>query len=232
MDLNAVYTSGSAAHSGTTYVEARTAYNDSPPRPAYLKETGYENEKWVPGDSASVREHEYWAILGGATAGGFFGHRDIWEFATENWWSGYAFGHGPWQKALDSPGSLDMMHLGQLLDSLPWYELAPSEAGGMKKLVTAGGGNYEQLDYVTAAASADGKVLLAYVPPTAKGSRSISIDMTALSGAARGRWFDPASGGFVEVPENPFPNAGSRRFETPGKNSSGATDWVLVLQVK
>ncbi len=232
MDLNAVYTSGSAAHSGTTYVEARTAYNDSPPRPAYLKETGYENEKWVPGDPASVREHEYWAILGGATAGGFFGHRDIWEFATENWWSGYAFGHGPWQKALDSPGSLDMMHLGQLLDSLPWYELAPSEAGGMKKLVTAGGGNYEQLDYVTAAASADGKVLLAYVPPTAKGSRSISIDMTALSGAARGRWFDPASGGFVEVPENPFPNAGSRRFETPGKNSSGATDWVLVLQVK
>src|SRR6266849_3256080 len=71
MDLNAVYTSGSAPHSGTTYVEARTAYNDSRPRPAYLKETGYEDENWVPGHRAAVRAYEYWAILGGSTAGGF-----------------------------------------------------------------------------------------------------------------------------------------------------------------
>lgn len=232
MDVNAVYSSGSPAHPGATYVEARNAYNDSPTRPVYLKETGYEDENWVPGDRASVRAYQYWAILGGSTAGGFFGHRDIWEFATEKWSSGFAFGHGPWHKALDSPGSRDMMHLGQLLDALPWYQLIPSGSGGMKKLVTQGGGTYEQLDYVTAAATSDGKVLLAYVPPTAKGSPSIRIDMTALNGVAGGRWFDPASGGSVEISEAPLMNTGTRSFAPPGKNSSGATDWVLVLEVK
>jgi uncharacterized protein DUF4038 len=44
MDLNAVYTYGIPGHSGTTYGEAQEAYNDLPARPAYLKETGYENE--------------------------------------------------------------------------------------------------------------------------------------------------------------------------------------------
>ncbi len=229
MDLNAVYTSGDAAHPGTTYVEARKAYDYSPPHPAFLKETGYENENWVPGDRASVRKYEYWAILGGATAGGFFGNRDIWEFATKTWWSRYSFGHGPWQKALDSPGSLDMMRLGQFLDSVPWYDLIPSGLGGMKKLVSEGGGTNEGLDHFTAAATADGRVLVAYVPPEAKASTTIRIDLTALRGSVRARWFDPTSGVLAEVPGSPFPNRGNRRFTTPGMNSGGATDWVLVL---
>src|SRR5256885_93911 len=63
MDLNAVYTSGVQARPGTTYEQARIAYEYSPPHPAYLKETGYEDEGWVPGDAASVRKYEYWAIL-------------------------------------------------------------------------------------------------------------------------------------------------------------------------
>jgi hypothetical protein len=231
MDLNAVYTSGDAGHPGTTYVEARTAYDYSPPHPAYLKETGYENENWVPGDRASVRKYEYWAILGGATAGGFFGNRDIWEFATETWWSDFKFGHGPWQKALHSPGSLDMMRLGQFFDSVPWYELIPSGLGGMKRLVSEGGGANEGLDHVTAAATADGRVLVAYVPPESKASTTIQIDMTALRGSVRARWFDPTSGVFAEIPGSPFPKGGNRRFTTPGINSGGATDWVLVLQV-
>src|SRR5216683_7340385 len=91
MDVNAVYTYGIPEHPGTTYGEARTAYNDSTPRPAYLKEVGYEDENWIAGDPASVRKYEYWGILGGATAGAFFGNRDIWEFATASWWSGFTF---------------------------------------------------------------------------------------------------------------------------------------------
>jgi hypothetical protein len=231
MDVNAVYTYGDARHRGTTYVLARSAYDYSPPHPAYLKETGYEDENLVPGDRASVRRYEYWAILGGSTAGGFFGNRDIWEFATHTWWSGFAYGHGPWQKALDSPGALDMMRLGQLFDSVPWYSLIPSESVGTGKLVIDCEGTYKQLDYVTAAVAADRKVLLAYVPPTAKASRTISIDMAALAGPARARWFDPTAGMFIEIPNGPFRNQGSGRFSTPGKNSGGATDWILVLQV-
>jgi hypothetical protein len=230
MDINAVYTWGISGHTGSTYGEARKAYNDSPSRPAYLKETGYENENWIPGDAASVRMYEYWAFLGGATAGGFFGNRDIWEFATTRWWSSLAFGHSRWQEALNSNGSLDMMRLGQLLDSVPWYSLVPSGQAGMKNLVTEGGGTYGRLDYVTAAATADGKVLLAYVPPTVKGSSSVTVDMTQLRGNVRERWFDPTSGSYKEAASSLL-KKGTKSFRTPGKNSGGTTDWILVLQV-
>ena len=231
MDLNAVYTYGIPGHPGTTYGEARTAYIDSPSRPAYLKEVGYENENWIAGDAASVRKYEYWSILGGATAGAFFGNRDIWEFATASWWSGFTFGHGPWQAALDSTGAFDMTRLGRFLDPLPWYNLVPSGLDGMKTLVTEGGGTFGQLDYVIAAATTDGGVLLAYVPPRTARSSSITVDMTALKGSARAQWFDPTSGNYLEIPGSPFPNVGTKSFKTPGKNSAGAGDWMLLLQV-
>ena len=229
MDLNAVYTYGDPSHPGATFVEARRAYDYSAPHPAYLKETGYEDEKWVPGDRASIRKYQYWAVLGGTTAGVFFGNRDIWEFATETWWSGFSFGHVPWQKALDSPGTLDMVRLGQFFDSVPWYDLIPSGLGGMKKLVIEGGNSNEVLDQFMAAATADGGVLVAYVPPQAKASTTIRIDLTALRGPARARWFDPTSGVFAEVSGGPFANRNNRLFTTPGMNSGGATDWVLLL---
>ncbi|HEV1996292.1 MAG TPA: DUF4038 domain-containing protein [Candidatus Acidoferrum sp.] len=229
MDVNAVYTLGIPGHTRSTYGEARKAYDYSPTHPAYLKETGYENENWIPGDAASVRMYEYWAILGGSTAGGFFGNRDIWEFATAKWWSSFDFGHSRWQEALDSTGSLDMMRLGQLLDAVPWYNLVPSGQSGMKNLVSEGGGTYGELDYVTAAATADGKVLLAYIPPTAKGRSSVTVDMRQMRGHMRARWFDPTSGKYEEAASY-VPKIGRMSFATPGKNSGGATDWILVLQ--
>ncbi|MGH9742421.1 MAG: DUF4038 domain-containing protein [Candidatus Acidiferrum sp.] len=231
MNLNAVYTYGKAGKSSATYVEARRAYSYSPPRPAYLKETGYEAENWAEGDAASVRMYEYRAILGGCTAGAFFGNRDIWEFATNRWWSGFNFGHGPWQKALNSPGTFDMVRLGQLLDSVPWFELIPSGLSQTKNPISEGGGNYGDADYITSAVAADGKLLLAYVPPTSHPSRTFAIDLALLSGPAEARWFDPSSGKYTAILTGPLPARGAERFNTPGKNSAGAADWVLVLQV-
>jgi Protein of unknown function (DUF4038)/Putative collagen-binding domain of a collagenase len=230
MDVNAVYTYGISGHDGLTYAEARAAYNYSPSRPAYLKETGYENEVWLPGDRSSVRKYEYWALLGGATAGIFFGHRDLWDFATASWSSGLAPGHGPWQGALNSPGNLDMMHLGKLLDSVAWYKLVPSGGAGTKKLITAGGGTYGGEDYVTAAAAADGKLFLAYLPPGAS-TVELVINMGSLAGPVRARWFDPTSGNYIDIAGGAFRNSGSRTFKIPGTNAAGARDWVLLLEV-
>ena len=230
LDLNGVYTYGKAGRARATYIEARTGYTHVPPLPAYLKETGYENEEWSAGDPASVRKYEYQAILGGCTAGAFFGNRDIWEFATNTWWSGFDFGHGPWQKALDSSGSFDMVRLGRLLDSLPWYDLVPSGVGRTRMMVTEGGGTYGEEDFVTAASAPNGQLVLAYIPPTTNKLATIGIDMTVLSGPVQARWFDPASGNYTNVPGAPLNNRGTMSFTTPGKNSGGATDWVLVLQ--
>jgi hypothetical protein len=230
MDLSAVYTYGKAGKSGATYIEARKAFTLSPPLPAYLKETGYESENWAEGDPASVRKYAYRAIFGGCTAGAFFGHRDIWEFATDRWWSGFNFGHAPWQSALNSAGAYDMVRLGQLLDAVPWSDLVPSGLAGSKNFVTQGGGNYGDADYVAAAATSDAKVMLAYVPPTSKSSVTFTVDLGLLNSSPHARWFDPASGKYIEIPP-PLPNRGAISFTTPGKNATGATDWVFVLQV-
>jgi len=233
MDLDAVYTYGMLGHPGATYDEARAGYQSSPPRPAYLKETGYEDESWFPGDPASVRMYEYYAILGGSTGGAFFGNRDVWKFATDRWWyDPKNFGHGQWKKAMESAGTMDFVVLGRLLDSIDWYLLVPSELSGMKKLVVRGGGGYGTTDYVVAAATSDRRALLAYVPPTRKSPVKITVDMTALSGRARGSWFDPSCGASTEITNEAFLNIGTREFTPPGMNSAGESDWVLVLRVE
>jgi len=229
MDGNAVYTYG-PGNNGNTYLEARRGYSYSPATPAYLKETGYEAEGWIPGDPASVRKYEYWALLSGCTAGGFYGHRDIWEFSTDTWWSGFPFGHQWWPYPLDATGGLDWQRLGGLLDSLPWYNLVPSGLAGMRTLVTAGGGTLGGSDYVAAAASSQGDALLAYLPPTGTAARSITIDMAAMSGPARAQWFNPTSGTYTEIASS-LPNDGTYEFTTLGDNGTGTNDWVLVLDL-
>jgi hypothetical protein len=221
ISLNAAYAYG------TTYQMALNAYNYVPAMPSFLIETGYEAEGWSPGDPASVRRYEYGAYLS-AIGGVFYGHRDIWEFATDNWWSGFAFGHQRWQLSLDAPGALDMVRMDELLDSLPWWNLVPSNTGGMKRIVVAGGGFFGGSSYVTAAATPDGSAMVAYVPPTGTGVRTITVDMSVMGGATRARWFNPTSGSYVAIATS-LPNSGTRQFTTPGNNGTGSNDWVLVL---
>jgi hypothetical protein len=223
MGLNGVYAYGS------TYPEARAAYTHTLPIPVYLKETGYEAEGWSPGDPASVRKYEWWAVLSGATTGLIFGHRDIWEFATASWWSGFKFGHAHWQRALDSPGSRDMQRMAAFVASIAWHRLVPSQLAGTKKLVTSCNGAPGAANYVPAAGTADGSLLLAYVPASVEArTQSLTIDMTAMGGPTRARWWNPTSGGYTEI-GNSLANTGTREFTTPGDNSTGANDWLLVL---
>ncbi len=80
-------------------------------------------------------------------------------------------------------------------------------------------------DYVTAARTPDGKLVIAYIPSV----RAITVDMTKLSGRIRARWFDPTKGTYTAVAGSPFPNTGRRQFKPSGTNADGAGDWVLVL---
>jgi len=51
-----------------------------------------------------------------------------------------------------------------------------------------------------------------------------------MSGPARARWFDPTNAAYVNIGTG-LANAGSRSFTTPGNNSTGAKDWVLVVDI-
>ena len=92
----------------------------------------------------------------------------------------------------------------------------------------AGAGRWGELDYITSAITSTGDWLLAYAPVTEQGERTFAVDMSALSGPARARWFDPATGNYIAIADN-LVNDGTRDFTTPGKRDDGTDDWLLVL---
>ena len=59
--------------------------------------------------------------------------------------------------------------------------------------------------------------------------RTITVDLTKLSGPATARWYDPSNGAYTTIAGSPYTNTGTRPFTPPGKNNDGDTDWVLVL---
>jgi hypothetical protein len=78
---------------------------------------------------------------------------------------------------------------------------------------------------VTAAATPDGRLAIAYLPT----SRTISADMQRLTGRVRAQWYDPTNGTYSNVTGSPFKDSGVRKFTPPGNNADGDSDWVLLL---
>ena len=114
--------------------------------------------------------------------------------------------------------------------SLPWQDLVPDQD---HRVVTAGLGTYgtlktrvSQSDYCTAARTADGSVVVAYLPTV----RTITVNMASLKSRARAQWFDPTNGAYTTIPGGRFANVGTRQFTPPGKNHDGEGDWVLLLK--
>jgi hypothetical protein len=215
MTLNSAY----SWYNGVS-VQGRRAYAHTPVLPAFLLEEPYDEEgpdgnNYNPSATQPVRRFQWWGWL--STIGGYVaGNGYVWPF------------NPGWQSHLNTEATQDMTRLNAFMRSIAWYDLVPSGLGGMRTLITAGGGEASGSDYVAAAATRDGTLLVAYVPPAQSGS--ITVDMAALRGPARARWFDPTSAGYVDAGAG-LANTGERVFTPPGINSAGEDDWVLVLDV-
>jgi len=176
-------------------------YNRVPTRPFFLIETSYEGEHNA--SAVQIRRQAYWAVLSGAF-GHVFGNRPIWLF------------DAGWPEALDGPGSIDMMRWGQLFRSRRWFDLVPDQK---HQIVTKGLGEFNGLDYLTAARTNDGRSVIAYMPS----ARTITVDMTQLVGhIILASWMNPRTGKSQSAGR--FPPTGSREFVPPGDG-----DWVLIL---
>ena len=214
ISLNAAYT----YH--PTYAEVLQAYNLSPPVPVFLAEANYEfenNTGMDPSTPAILRRQEYWTSLSGAT-GQLYGNHHTWKFSSD------------WKSHLDTPAVAQIAHLKALFDPRAWHELVPDQN---HTVLTAGygtfsdGSNIGENDYVTAARTPSGKLVMAYV----SSPRTVTVDMSQLSGPASAHWYDPVVGTFMSIAGTPFANSGLSDFTTPGTNAGGDEDWVLILEV-
>jgi hypothetical protein len=176
-------------------------YERKPAMPLFLIESIYEGEH--NSSEVQIRRQAYWAVLCGEF-GHVMGNYPLWLFDPG------------WQDAMDAPGSVAMMYWGRLFRSRPWYDLVPDQD---HKVVTGGLGEFWGLDYLTAAATPDGRTVIAYMPT----ARTITVDLSKL---AKGRvdawWFDPRIGKATAA--GTFVTEGSKQFTPPAEG-----DWVLVL---
>jgi Protein of unknown function (DUF4038)/Putative collagen-binding domain of a collagenase len=220
IQLNASYThvltaDGTAAGLRTLYDLILRDYNRPNFLPTFLVEAGYEfeenSENYAPGVPRVLRLQEYWSNLSGTT-GQLYGNRYTWQFLDG------------WKNQLDTPGAVQMAYVTALFEPRAWYDLVPDQG---HTVVTSGFGTFGSNDYVTAARTPDGTLVMAYVPS----ARTLAVDMSKLSGPVMARWYDPTVGTFTNISGSPFANAGSHNFTTPGNNSGGDGDWVLVLEV-
>lgn len=197
-----------------TYARVLREYRREDFRPVFMVEANYEGEHDYAGPS-TLRRQEYWTLLSGA-AGQFYGNKYTWQFLQG------------WPERLNTVGSRQMTYVTDLFERHRWFDLVPDDdhsvvvSGYGTKVAT---GSVQDSDYVTAARTPDGRLVIAYIPD----GQSIGVNMSELAGRTRARWYDPTAGTYLRVPGSPFDNAGIRRFSPPGKNSGGDPDWVLVL---
>lgn len=209
LGLNATYTYY------PTYAQLLKDYTRTNFLPNFMVEANYEFEHDWTGNE-TLRRQEYWTMLCGAT-GQLYGNGYTWPFV------------GGWQAHLDTPGVTQLESLKNLFEPRAWYNLVPDQD---HTVVTAGYGTFiatgsvNDSDYATAARTPDGSLVMVYIPT----SRTCTVDLSKLSGSATAHWFDPANGSYVPITGSPFANVGTRNFETPGSNSDGDADWVLILE--
>ena len=227
VNLNSVYTYYPEKGSGARHVYAmsKDAYLRSPAMPFVQIESGYE------GDGATVRQvraQMYWPVLSGST-GFAYGNRDIWPVSDPT----YGRGGQSWLNHLNDAGAVAAGHAARVMMSRPWHNLAPDFN---HTVLTAGYGTFNNdrtlggNDYVTAARTGDGGLVMAYLPSTGTGTRSVTVDMTKLTvNPVSAKWFNPANGTYTTIGSYANTNR-AQVFTSPGNNGSGLNDWLLILE--
>jgi len=206
------------------YYETLRQYNSSAATvPVFLEESYYEGCTYgslVPASASQMmlRSIAYETMLSGGLGGYMYG-------------SCYYDFHSGWQTGIDSPGVTYLGYWRSFFAGIAWYNLAPDQTN---TVVVAGygtptgnnSGNIQTDNYVTTSSAADGSLIVAYCPTPS----TITVQMSKMRGPATAQWYDPTNGTYQSISGSPFPNTGTQNFATPGNNSAGDRDWVLILK--
>lgn len=200
------------------YQQVREALGISPTKPVLDAEPPYEPSTAMQSGNVTTalmnRRFGWWAALSGAMGVVYGGPQGSWAV-------GYKSSPN-WSSDIERTQAKHTGNINKILSPLGWQKLSPDWDSAT---VISGRGSYGGTDYVTAGRADDGSLIVAYVPS----ARSVSLDMSKMSGAATVQWFDPASGESAGTSQT-VANSGSQSFATPGNNSEGDSDWVLVVR--
>jgi hypothetical protein len=181
--------------------------------PFFLIEAYYENENGS--DAQSLRAESYWTVLTGGF-GHVFGNCPLWGFGTTKS-AGFCTGSN-WRAQLGAQGSLNMTHLEKLFVARHWYSLVPDLSHAT---LTSGYGTQGSTSYVTAACTADGSSIVAYLPS----SRAVTVNGSCLRDATMTAWWvNPGTGAATLI--GTVSSRSPQTFTPPG---GGSGDWVLVI---
>ncbi len=218
LDFNGSYWDFNYNNMSSIYRNVLRDYNISPVRPAINLETCYEGP-WgeAPDDNCTARtsrmQSAHQALAGGL--GFSYGSNGTYDMSGGDVVS--------WQQAIASKGGVGQGNIARAFSTRQWTKLVPDQN---RSVLTAGNGTSNDADYAAAARASDGSLVMAYTPS----AKTLTIDMSKLAGAATARWYDPVNGQYKAISGSPFANSGSRQFATPGNNSEGDPDWLLIIE--
>lgn len=217
-----------------TYGEVLAQYNASSPWPVIMIEGYYENNSYgnltpTSLNARGFRKQAYWTVLWGGLGGFFHGNQSELPLVSPL--------PGNWQNSLDTATAIQMKYFGSLIQSFNWWNLVPDQthvvvtsgygtATGVESGSGFGTGRVDTDNFVTTSRATDGSLILAYTPV----STTLTVNMTKLQGSITAQWYDPTNNSYIAISGSPFTNIGTHNFSTPGNNSAGDPDWVLVLQ--
>ncbi len=183
-------------------------------KPALFAEGAYEGstDPNHPGTDLVIRRQAAWALTSGSP-GDFSGQEGVWNFFSD------------WEDRLDTTAADQLKAIRDAVDGVAWWTLVPDDANA---LVTAGRGTRITTDsatyptgntYVTAARAADGTLAVVYLP---NATSAITVSMAQIGSSPTATWVDPCNGATSSE------TVGSS-YSHAGANSSGGTDWLLIL---
>ncbi|HMH35046.1 MAG TPA: DUF4038 domain-containing protein [Puia sp.] len=93
-----------------------------------------------------------------------------------------------WRALMNTQGMHEARYCFEAFETRAWYDLEPIPG---ESIITKGRGTFGSIDYVCAAMTRDGSLLMAYLPS----ARTVTIDMNKISGSkVNAFWYNPRTG--------------------------------------
>jgi hypothetical protein len=207
----------------------RTAYADTPTRPAFYVEGQYEQERSpLVAHGDRLLRIQMWSAPPAGLGGHVFGNSPRWHLGAGNPWDPNVI-LGTWQESIDHPagnydaGTIHLQHWATFWrdQGIEWWNLVPDTTN---TFLTASPGSSETEE--SAGFYAAGSLAVVYAPTTG----SLTLDLTELNAVSqvRIRRYDPTAGTFSTV--GTYATTGSQSITHPGNNSFGHSDWVYLIE--